>query len=93
MEKQHRLTFEDALFAFKAWMGFYVAGVLPDSKRFNAEFMEHYPEIVNEQAPLVLMFNAFVGALDSIDLFESERFNNALKDMMEERKAQNEKNI
>ncbi|NMA00810.1 MAG: hypothetical protein GX924_07255 [Clostridiaceae bacterium] len=91
MGKQNELTFEFALFAFKAWMGFLVAGVLPDSKRFNAEFMEHYPEIVNEQAPLVLMFSAFVGAIDSIDLFESERFNNALKGIREERKKQNGK--
>ena len=39
------------------------------------------------------MFSAFVGAIDSIDLFESERFNNALKGIREERKNRMEKSI
>ncbi len=77
------LTFKEMIFAFNTWLQLAVKGGLKDSKRFNAEFMEAYPEIESEQAPFVLMFNAFVGAIDLVELFESEEFNAPLKQAKE----------
>jgi hypothetical protein len=79
------LSFEKMLFAFETWLNLLRAKAekLGDCRRFNAEFMEAYPEIESEQAPFVLMFDAFVGAIDLVTLFESEEFNNALKNAAE----------
>ena len=77
------LNADEMIFAYETWIDLMLAGGLADSKRFNAEFMKHYPKMASEQAPFVLMFNAFVGAIDLVELFESEEFNALLKQAKE----------
>lgn len=59
--------------AFDLWQEMLVNGKIPDCKRYRDEFFEYYGDCVNgEKAPFYLMFCAFVGALDMIDLIERE---------------------
>lgn len=60
--------------AFKKWQELLVQGEVPDCKRCHDEFFEYYGGLVNgEGAPFYLMFCAFVGAMDMIDLIEREK--------------------
>ncbi len=81
------LTFDEVIYAFELWATLQSAGALKDSMRYDADLLKHYPEITHPKAPLVLMFNAFVGAIDLVELFESEKFDRALKQLMQEREA------
>ena len=62
---------QGVVLAFELWQEMLVNGKIPDCKRYHDEFFKRYGDCVNgEKAPFYLMFCAFVGALDMIDLIE-----------------------
>ncbi len=66
-----KLTAQEALKLFHLWEDLIISGELPDPKRFNQDFLKFYGGGVKSgQAPYTLMFNAFVGALDLMELAE-----------------------
>lgn len=67
-----KLTAQKALKLFHLWEELIISGELPDPKRFNQDFLKFYGggEVKSEKAPYALMFNAFVGALDLMELAE-----------------------
>ncbi len=66
-----KLTAQKALELFHLWEDLIISGELPNPKRFNQDFLKFYEgEVKSEQAPYTLMFNAFVGALDLMELAE-----------------------
>lgn len=67
-----KLTAQEALKLFQLWKDLILSGELPDPKRFNQDFLKFYGGggVKSEQAPYALMFNAFVGALDLMELAE-----------------------
>lgn len=66
-----KLTAQEALKLFQLWEDLILSGELPDPKRFNQDFLKFYGgRVKSEQAPCALMFNAFVGALDLMELAE-----------------------
>lgn len=67
-----KLTAQKALKLFHLWEDLIISGELPNPKRFNQDFLKFYGggEVKSEQAPYTLMFNAFVGALDLMELAE-----------------------
>ena len=48
------------------------AGKVKNCTRYNTFFMKHFKEVAHDKAPIVLMFNAFIGAMDlgAMDLIE-----------------------
>ena len=66
-----KLTAQKALKFFHLWEDLIISGELPNPKRFNQDFLKFYGGgVKSEQAPYTLMFNAFVGALDLMELAE-----------------------
>lgn len=66
--KQELTDGQAAIKNFELYQTLAINGQLPDSKRYEKEFFEHYGSIVkSRKAPLYLMFCAFVGALDLVD--------------------------
>lgn len=65
-----KLTAQKALKLFHLWEDLIISGELPNPKRFNQDFLKFYGGVKSEQAPYTLMFNAFVGALDLMELAE-----------------------
>lgn len=67
-----KLTAQKALKLFHLWEELIISGELPDPKRFNQDFLKFHEKegVKSEKAPYALMFNAFVGALDLMELAE-----------------------
>lgn len=67
-----KLTAQKALKLFHLREELIISGELPDPKRFNQDFLKFYGggRVKSEKAPYALMFNAFVGALDLMELAE-----------------------
>lgn len=68
------VTEEEALDLFGAMIDLTAAKAIPSPLRFNKAFMkwcEKYGGAASETAPIVLMFNSFVNAIDTMTLLEA----------------------
>ena len=67
-----KLTAQKALKLFHLWEDLILSGERPNPKRLNQNFLKFLGGggVKSEQAPYTLMFNAFVGALDLMELAE-----------------------
>lgn len=68
------ITEEEALDLFDTMIDLAAAKAIPSPLRFNKAFMkwcEKYGGAASETAPIVLMFNSFVNAIDTMTLLEA----------------------
>ena len=60
------------VFLFDTWIDLLTKGEISDCKRYHDDFFNSYGEQVkDEKAPLYLMFCAFVGAMDIVDMIDT----------------------
>ena len=60
----------EMILAFETWIELMTAGKVKNCMRYNTFFMKHFKEVTHDKAPIVLMFNAFIGAMDLIETLE-----------------------
>lgn len=60
----------EMILAFETWIDLTGAGKVKNCTRYNTFFMKHFKEVAHDKAPIVLMFNGFIGAMDLIEILE-----------------------
>lgn len=62
-----------AVMVFDKWQDLLTQGEIADCRRFHDDFFASYgKEVQGDTAPYYLMFCAFVGAMDMVDMVEKE---------------------